>query len=50
MKYDAESVAYELEHAAHRGGKMTSRLILHVLKIMVLLIVLVFAIGGSFLY
>ena len=48
--YDAESVEYELEHAAHRSRKMTSRLILHALKLLVLLAVLAAAIGGSFLY
>ena len=50
MNYDAENVAYELEHAAHRSRKMTSRLILHALKLLVLLAVLAAAIGGSFLY
>ena len=40
MNFNAESVEYELEHAAHRSRKMTSRLILHALKLMVLLIVL----------
>ena len=50
MNYNAESVEYELEHAAHRSRKMTSRLILHALKLMVLLAVLAAAIGGSFIY
>ena len=50
MTFDAETVEYELEHAAHRSRKMTSRLILHALKLIVLLTVLAAAIGGSFLY
>lgn len=50
MNFNAESVEYELEHAAHRSRKMTSRLILHALKLMVLLAVLAAAIGGSFIY
>ncbi|MBQ6293217.1 MAG: penicillin-binding protein [Lachnospiraceae bacterium] len=50
MTFDAETVEYELEHAAHRSRKMTSRLILHALKLIVLLAVLAAAIGGSFLY
>ena len=50
MYYDAESVEYELEHAAHRSRKLTSRLILHALKILLLLAVLFVTIGGSFLY
>ncbi len=50
MKYDAESVEYELEHAAHQSSKMTSRLILHVLKITILLLVLAASAGGSFIY
>ena len=50
MNFNAESVEYELAHAAHRSRKMTSRLILHALKLMVLLIVLAAAIGGSFIY